>query len=101
MDFNIPDKQLKKMSLDGSYVGQYSSTIADRFRQALQILDAVSEESVLAKIQSLKYKKIPGRGLRRRIALTDEIDLIVSIRNGNSEQSVTIEKIARNVKGRK
>lgn len=99
MEFNIPDEELRRLASDASFTGGYSKAIVEMFRQTLQILDAAPNESVLPELKCLKYRKMRGRGSRRRLALTKEADLIVRFQNRKPKSVVVVEEICCN--GRK
>ena len=99
MDVNIPDEELERLTSDQSFTGGYSEHVVDMFRQTLQIVAAVPDESVLDEFECLRYRKMRGRGSRRRLALTEDTDLVVKIQNGRSKPKVIVERISHN--GRK
>ena len=96
MDFNIPDKELDRIASDASFTGRYSKAIVAAYRQTLQILDAVPDESVLSEFKCLNYRKVRGPGFRRKLALTEEAELLVRVQGGKSRPTLVIEGICRN-----
>lgn len=98
MDFQIPDTDLKRLASDRAFEGAYPARVVEMFRQTLQIVAAVDDESVLANFQCLKYRKIRGRGTRRLLALTKDADLVVRVKNGKSKPEMIVERINCNGK---
>lgn len=99
MDFSLPDKNLRRIASDPSFTGGYADGVAELFRQTLQIVAAVPDESDLREFHCLKYANLRGRGLRRTIALTDGAYIAVRIENGKSRPEMIVEQIVCN--GRK
>lgn len=98
MDFQIPDTALKRLASNSAFVGAYPARVAEMFRQTLQIVAAVDDESVLGNFKCLRYRKVPGRGMRRLLALTKDADLVVRVKNGNSKPEMIVERINCNGK---
>jgi hypothetical protein len=96
MDFQIPDTVLKRLASDSAFVGVYPVRVIEMFRQTLQIVAAVEDESVLANFRCLKYRKV--RGMRRLLALTKDADLVVRVKNGNPKTEMIVERINCNGK---
>jgi len=98
MDFQIPDTDLKRLASDNAFVGAYPARVVEMFRQTLQIVAAVDDESVLANFKCLRYRKVPGRGMRCLLALTKDADLVLRVKNGNSKPEMIVERINCNGK---
>jgi hypothetical protein len=99
MEFTIADQRLKRIASDTGFSGDYPQQVASMFRQTLQIVAAAPDESDLAHFKCLGYRTVPGRGSRRRLALTKTADLVVSIRNGRKKSRMIVEQIT--LQGRK
>ena len=99
MKFDISSEKLARLASDPSYSGGYSTDVVDMFRQTLQIVAAVPDESAIREFQCLRYSKLRRRGSRRRIALTNGASLVVRIQNGKKDSKVIVERIDQN--GRK
>ena len=96
MDFNIPNEDLARLASDPSYTGGFARETAELYRQTLQIVAAVPNESALKEFRCLRYTTLRGRGSRRRIALTNNASLIVRIENGAGDPRVVVERIDQN-----
>jgi len=101
MDLRIQDEELRRIASETSFTGELSGNLADMFRQTLQIVAAVSDESVLSRFKCLKYRVIRGPGSRRRLALSGDADLEVRIQNGNREPKMIVERIIRSERRKK
>ena len=101
MDVSIPNEALKQIASDPRITGGYAEQVVSMFRQTLQIVAAATDESVLAHFKCLRYRKEPGRGLRRKLALTEDADLVVRIHNGRSKPKMIVEKISCDGRKRK
>lgn len=101
MDIKIPDKELERLACDASYKGGYPERIVAMFRQTLQIVAAVSDESVLAQFKCLCLKKTRPRGVHRTLALTEDADLVVRIQNGKPRPEMIVERIRCNGRNKK
>lgn len=99
MDFSLSDETLRRIASDPSFTGGYAGGVADLFRQTLQIVAAVPDESDLREFRCLKYSNLRGRGSRRKIALTEGAYLTVRIENGKPRPEMIVEQIVCN--GRK
>lgn len=99
MDFSIPNDQLRRLASDPSFSDGYAEDIVEMYRQTLQIIAAVPDESNLSVFHCLRYAKVRGRGSRRTIALTDGASLAVRIENRRPHPEMVVERIVIN--GRK
>jgi len=101
MDFKIQDAELERLASDRAFAGRFSARVAEMFRQTLQIVAAVEDESVLSHFKCLKYRKIQGGNPRRLLALTDDADLVVRVQDGKARPKMIVERINCNGKKRK
>lgn len=99
MDFNIPDKELARLACDPNFTGGHSGRLVKMFRQTLQIVAAVPDESSLEAFKCLDYRKFTGRKAIRRLALTEDAYLVVRMKTGSQKPMMIIEEIHKN--GRK
>jgi hypothetical protein len=101
MDLRIQDEELRRIASEASFKGELSGNLAAMFRQTLQIVAAVSDESVLSRFKCLKYRTIRGPGSRRRLALTEDADLVIRIQNGKQKPKMIVERIIRSERRKK
>lgn len=101
MEFSIPDKVLARLAHDRTFTGGHPGRLVEMYRQTLQIVAAVPDESALAAFQCLAYRKVKGRSSARRLALTSDADLLVQIDGGKEKPSMIIERILQNGKKHK
>lgn len=94
MEISIPDENLRRIASDPSFSGGYGKAIVKIYRQTLQILCAVPDETILAKFSCLDCRK--GRGHRRKLAITEDVDLIVRIQKKTSRSMAIVEEIRCN-----
>lgn len=94
MDLDIPDEDLRRLATDETASGSYPPRVAALYRQTLQIVAAAPDEAALAGFRCLNYRKAGGRGARRVLSLTEDAELVVSVRNGRANPTVVVEKIS-------